>query len=59
MDAAAVRGLLTDFLSWNPIIPKSIKELAGLLAPLCRMLRDDVTDAMKDAESPLVQLAKD
>ena len=30
-----------------------------MLAPLCRMLRDDVTDALKDSQSPLVQLAKD
>ena len=58
-DAAAIHGLLTDFLSWQPIIPKDIKELASLLAPLCRMLRDDVTDALKDQESPLVQLATD
>ena len=55
----AVLGLLTDFLSWQPIIPKNVKDLAGLLAPLCRMLRDDVTDALKDPQSPLVQLAKD
>ncbi|MFQ5436324.1 MAG: peptidase MA family metallohydrolase, partial [Anaerolineae bacterium] len=33
--------------------------LAALLAPLCRMLRDDVSDAVKDPQSPLVQLAKD
>ncbi len=64
-DAKAVHELLTDFLQWQPIIPTKknneidLKGLAGLLAPLCRMLRDDVTDAMKDAESPLVQLAKD
>jgi len=58
-DAAAVRGLLTDFLSWQPIIPRNIKDLASLIAPLCRMLRDDVTDALKDPDSPLVQLAKD
>jgi len=58
-DAKALLGLLTDFLSWQPIIPKNIKDLAGLLAPLCRMLRDDVTDALKDEKSPLVQLAKD
>ncbi|MGA2031368.1 MAG: type ISP restriction/modification enzyme [Thermoguttaceae bacterium] len=58
-DAKAVLGLLTDFFSWQPIIPKSVQELAELLAPLCRMLRDDVTDALKDPASPLVQLAKD
>ncbi|MCL2871889.1 MAG: N-6 DNA methylase [Betaproteobacteria bacterium] len=58
-DAAAVCPLLTDFLSWQPIVPKNIKELAELLAPLCRMLRDGVADALKDPDSSLVQLAKD
>jgi hypothetical protein len=64
-DAAAVFGLLTDFLSWQPIIPTTskgeidLKGLANLLAPLCRMLREDVADALKDPESPLVQLARD
>ena len=58
-DAAAIRGLLTDFFSWQPIIPKNIKDLAAMLAPLCRMLRDDATDALKAPDSPLVQLAKD
>ncbi len=58
-DAHPVLGLLIDFLSWQPIIPKKVKDLADLLAPLCRMLRDDVTDALKDLQSPLVQLGKD
>ena len=66
-DAQAVLSLLTDFLSWRPIIPTrlaaggrheiDLKGLAGLLAPLCRMLREDVADALKDPQSPLVQLA--
>ncbi len=64
-DAYAVERLLRDFLSWYPIIPKDrkgkidLKGFAALLAPLCRMLRDDVTDALRDPASPLVQLAKD
>ncbi|MCX5643791.1 MAG: N-6 DNA methylase [Phycisphaerae bacterium] len=58
-DAQAVLGLITRFLSWDPIIPKNVKDLAGQLAPLCRMLRADVTDALLDTRSPLVQLAKD
>lgn len=58
-DAQAVMGLLTDFLSWDPIIPSGTKQLAELLAPLCRMLRDDVTDALVAPSSPLVVLAKD
>jgi len=51
--------LLTDFLRWEPIVPKDVKGLAELLAPFCRMLRDDVTESLKDEESPLVNLAAD
>ena len=64
-DAAALLGLLTDFLQWQPTIPTTakgkidLKAFAAMLAPLCRMLRDDVTDALRDPQSPLVQLAKD
>ena len=64
-DAQALERLLRHFLSWQPIIPTDrkgkidLKGFAALLAPLCRMLRDDVTDALKDPASPLVQLAKD
>jgi len=58
-DAQRLWGLLADFLTWKPedILPKKAKDLAGLLAPLCRMLRDDVTDALKDEASPLSKLA--
>ncbi len=64
-DAQSVLDLLRDFLSWQPIIPITrkgeidLKGLADLLAPLCRMLRDNVTDALKYPQSPLVQLAED
>ncbi len=64
-DARGVERLLRDFLSWEPILPLDrngkidLKGFAELLAPLCRMLRDDVTDALKDPGSPLVQLAGD
>lgn len=58
-DAKAIVPLLTDFLSWQPIVPKNVKDLAELIAPLCRMLRDDVSEALKDSQSPLVQLAQD
>ena len=64
-DAQALEHLMRDFLSWEPFIPRDgrgkidLKGFAALLAPLCRMLRDDVTDALKDRNSPLVQLAKD
>ncbi len=64
-DASAVGRLLRNFISWEPIIPTDrngkidLKEFAALLAPLCRMLRDDVTDALKHSTSPLIQLARD
>ena len=64
-DAYAIERLLKDFLLWKPIIPFDrrgkidLKGFADLIAPLCRMLRNDVTDALKDQNSPLVQLARD
>jgi hypothetical protein len=63
--AEAIEGLLRDFLAWKPVLPTDrkgkidLKGLAALLAPLCRMLREDVTDALRDPSSPLIQLAKD
>ena len=64
-NAHAVEDLLRDFLMWRPFIPTDgkglidLRRFAALLAPLCRMLRDDVTDALKRPDSPLVQLAQD
>ena len=64
-DAHALESLLRDFLMWKPFIPTDragridLPRFAALLAPLCRMLRDDVTDALKRPDSPLVQLAQD
>jgi hypothetical protein len=64
-DARALEGLLRDFFLWQPFIPKGrggkidLKEFAKTIAPLCRLLRDDVTDALRGADSPLVQLAAD
>lgn len=61
----ALEGLLRDFLAWKPVLPTDRKGeidlagFAGLLAPLCRLLREDVSDALKDPASPLIQLAKD
>ena len=64
-DARALEPLLRDFLSWAPVLPLDregkidFKALAAVLAPLCRLLRDDVVEAVKDERSPLVALAKD
>jgi hypothetical protein len=64
-DAQRVEHVLREFLAWEPFIPTGrdkkvdLKGFAELLAPLCRMLREDVTDALKDSNSPLVRLAKE
>jgi len=64
-DGRALERVLREFFSWQPIIPTDrkgkidLKGFAELLAPLCRMVRDDVTDALRDPTSPLVQLAGD
>lgn len=51
--------LLADFLGWQPVVPASMEGLAKLLAPLCRLLRDEVLDAMANKKSALRRLAGD
>jgi len=64
-NASALEALLRDFLTWQPILPfdrrgrLDLKRFVTDLAAYCRMLRQNVTDALKDPLSPLVQLAKD
>ena len=64
-DARALEPLLRDFLLWEPFVPTNregqvdLARFAEMLAPLCRLLRDDVLDAMQDPGSPLVLLARD
>ena len=61
-DAHAVEALLRHFLSWQPVIPQDrkgkidLRAFAAMLAPLCRLLRDDVTEALQHPESPLVSI---
>ena len=64
-NAQAVERVLRDFLLWEPFIPPDrrgridLQRFAEMLAPLCRMLRNDVADALKRPGSPLVQVAHD
>lgn len=51
---AAVDALLRDFYAWEPLVPASASQLADLIAPLCRLLRDDVHDA-QPLQSPAMQ----
>ena len=64
-DAVAVEHLLRNFLEWEPFLPLDrrgkidLKGFAAMLAPQCRMLRDDVTEALSHAHSSLTRLATD
>ena len=55
LDAAAVsklEGLLHDFLMHEPIAPSTARGLAEFLAPLARLLRDEVREAMDSEKRP-------
>ncbi len=58
-DAQALSGLLQDFLRWHPILPSTPRALANALAPLCRLLRTDVLEALQNPNSNLTLLAAD
>ena len=64
-DARAVEYLLRKFLAWEPFLPLDrrgkidLNGFAALLAPQCRMLRADVTEALSHAHSSLTRLATD
>ena len=56
---AGLRELLRDFLYWEPIVPGTAEGLAGFLAPLARILRDDVRKALRREGSQLQALARE
>jgi hypothetical protein len=56
-EAEKLLDLLRDFLLWDPIPPARPRELAKLLAPLCRLLRHDVLEVVADSTSDLNKLA--
>jgi hypothetical protein len=51
--------LISDFLRWAPIPPKSAKQLAEVSARLCRLLRDEVIEQMALHSPALTGLAED
>ncbi|GEM49661.1 type ISP restriction/modification enzyme [Deinococcus cellulosilyticus] len=57
--ADALEDLFRDFLFWKPITPTSPKALAKFLAPLCRLVREDVNGALKVEDSPISAVYKD
>ena len=60
LDREALGGLhklLRDFLYWEPIVPGTAEGLARFLAPLARILRDDVRSALARQADPIRKLA--
>ncbi|HYZ76967.1 MAG TPA: type ISP restriction/modification enzyme [Gaiellaceae bacterium] len=57
--ASVLETLLRDFFGWEPLVPTSPKALAETLAPLTRLLRENVRTALAQPGSALGQLAED
>jgi len=66
----ALEPLLTDFLRWTPVPITSVAKLVEILAPLARMLREEVAESLRlerrarkagreDHELPLLGLSRD
>lgn len=47
-DANRLEPMFTEFLRWNPIVPHNSQALAAYLAPLARLLRDDVLETVEN-----------
>ena len=58
-DVELLVGLVRDFLLWKPTVPSTPAALAGMLAPISRLLREDVLAALQDPHSELSMLAVD
>jgi hypothetical protein len=50
-------ALISDFLRWQPIPPRSAKKLAEVSARLCRFLREEVAEELKRNNPGLTSLA--
>lgn len=53
--------LLYDFLHWEPIAPRNVGQLVATVAPLTRLLRDEVADTLsrEKGNGPFTHLASD
>lgn len=57
----ALARLLYDFLHWEPIAPRNVSQLVATVAPLTRLLRDEVADTLEReaGNGPFTHLAVD
>ena len=52
-------ALVASFLNWNPVPPRTAKELAEVVARLCRLLRDEVVEELSRENASLKALANE
>ena len=57
--SATLLGLFANFLGWAPIAPRSAKQLAGIAARLCRLLREEVTEELDRNNPGLASLSSE
>ncbi|WP_296817493.1 type ISP restriction/modification enzyme [Brevundimonas sp.] len=55
----ALAALISDFLAWDPVPPRTPRQLAKMTARLCRLLRDEVLEELDRGAEPLHALMKD
>jgi hypothetical protein len=54
-----LQALFESFLCWEPVPPRSAKDLADTTARLCRLLREEVTEQLAMKSEALTSLAAD
>jgi hypothetical protein len=54
---ATLLALFTNFFAWAPIQPRNAKQLAGVSARLCRLLREEVAEELERNNPGLTTLA--
>lgn len=57
--APGLLPLFDAFLGWYPAAPRSARELAEVSARLCRLLREEVTEALASGSEALTTLSAD
>lgn len=55
----AVVGMVADFLSWEPLVPRGPRRLAELSARMCRLVRDEVREQLDRGSATLLHLHRD
>lgn len=61
-DGPGLASILDAFLRWEPIAPRTLTQLVNSVAGLCRLLRDEVAEALKQEKNtggPFTSLASD